>query len=683
MSRPAAARGLLAASGWALVAAVLTPVLLPPLPAYRTAVVGTAVLLFAAALAAPRGAFVLTVLAVTAAGASALAFGSREPAVAGPIVVAGYLAGASLKRVYEIGETPPRPPLLAVWRAFVAASAVAAAASIVVMRTSYLIARDVPPPRTVNVLGTDASEALLGVVAVLASLLVAAGVHGAAARMGADARGRRAIDTALAGAALLSGGVAVLQKVGGLPLWRAVRWQEWNRAQSTFTDPSAAGVAVALLIAPVLALATTGRKVTRLLALLGVPLLLVVLTDAGSRAGLVGTLTASGIYVLWGLARLAAGAAEGTRRRVASTVVTLAILSGLALAAALSWPNRGAVRSALIARLTAPLKKEPTPFETNRERLLLYAGAWEMFKEHPVVGIGLAGFRTELPNVAAEVLLRPVRATDHPPSLYLGTLAETGLAGALLLVLLLGGVVRGAGGALALNQLPPDEALPAAGAAAACIGLLVVFLFGSHVVYPEIAAYVGLLTARLPLRPDGRTARLLTALVPVFLAGALVLLLGGILARAWETRVPDEAFRRGEDAGVYARERDASGRAFRWTSSSATWRVAPPAAAGARTRPPAGWIVSLPVRNARPDGRTVALAVFWNDELRGRVALPPAGWKRLELAAAFPAASEAGPAAGVLRIAVSDSFRPARSEDRRLLGIETGVFPALTPELRP
>lgn len=682
MSRPAAAPGLLTTLGWALVAVVLTPMLLPPLPAYRTAVAGTALVLFATALAAPRVAFVLAVLSVTAAGVSAMVFGSTEPAMAGPIMVAGYLAGAALKRIYDVGDVAPRPPLLVAWRAFVAAAAVAAASSAVVARTSYLLARNVPPPRIVNVLGADASDALLGIVSVLASLLVAAGMHGATARLNADRRGRRAIDAALVAAALLAGGVAVLQKVGALPLWRSARWHEWNRAQSTFTDPSAAGVAVALLIAPMLARATTGGKAMRFFAIASVPLLLVILTDAGSRAGLIGTLTASGIYVLWGLARLAAGAGEGTRRRVVSTVATLAILSGLALAAALSWPNRGAVRSALIARIEAPLRKQPTPFETNRERLLLYEGAWEIFRDHPVVGIGLAGFRTELPNVAAEVLMRPVRATDHPPSFYLGTLAETGLAGVLLLVLLLGGIVRGAGRALALNDLPPDEALPAAGAAAACIGLLVVFLFGSHLVYPEIAAYVGLLTARLSLRPDGRTARLLTALVPVVLAGALVLLMGGILARAWETRTPEEAFRRSPDVGVFGEESD-SGRAFRWTTSSAAWRLTPPGPGGFRAQRPAGWLLSLAVRNARPDGKPVSLDVFWDDVLRGRVTLPTSGWKKLELSVAFRPEAEAATATGVLRIAVSDSFRPARREDRRLLGIETGALPTLAPEAGP
>ena len=91
------------------------------------------------------------------------------------------------------------------------------------------------------------------------------------------------------------------------------------------------------------------------------------------------------------------------------------------------------------------------------------------------------------------------------------------------------------------------DALRAAGAASAIAGLLAVFLFGAHLVYPEVAALFGVLTARLPLSPEGRTARLLSALMPAMLAGALVLLAGGALARAWETRGADAAFERADE----------------------------------------------------------------------------------------------------------------------------------------
>ena len=90
MKRPTPIPGLLACLGWLSAAVLLTPYLLPPRPAYRTAVAGAAFLLFAAALLAPRLAFVLAMGAVSVAGVSALLFGSPEPAMAGPIVLAGF-----------------------------------------------------------------------------------------------------------------------------------------------------------------------------------------------------------------------------------------------------------------------------------------------------------------------------------------------------------------------------------------------------------------------------------------------------------------------------------------------------------------------------------------------------------------------------------------------------------------
>jgi len=657
VSHPRPGPILLAACGWALLGAVLTPVLLPPIALYRTVVVATALVLFAAALAAPRTAFVLALLAVAGSGVSAFLFGGREPAWSGPILLSGYLAGSCLKRLYAVDGPPAPAPLLPAWRALAAAAAVSAAASFVALRTSFLLRAGVPPPRVVNVLGQDAATAFHDVLAVLASLLVAAGIYRAAARLGADSSGRRTIDTALVATALLAGGVALLQKVGTLPVWRAEPWGAWGRAQSVFTDPSAAGVAAALLLAPLLAYATTGSAPARLLAALGVALVLLILADAGSRAGLIGALTAGAVYVIWGVTRLVAGARGGRRWRVAWSVGGLAILAAAALAAALSWPNRGAVRSSLLARVEATLRPERTPSEGTPERLLLYEAAWSLFQKRPIAGIGLGGFRTEFPNVA-EKFGHPVRWTDHPPSFYLGTLAESGLAGGFLLLLLLLAVVRGAGRALFMVDASAAAALPAVGAAAALIGLLVVFLFGSHLVYPEIAALVGLLTARLPIRPDGRTARLFTGLLPVALAGVIALLAGGVARTAWATRTEEAAFRFSPVAGAWGVEREPDGRRFRWTGEAAAWRIA--------GEPGIARTLSLPVRNARPDRRPVNVAVSWNERPLGRVTLTADTWKRLILPVS---------GSGVLRLAVSETFRPARPDDTRRLGIEVGADP--------
>ena len=645
---------LAAALAWIAAAAVLVPILLPPNPAYRTALVGLSVVLFLAALAARRASFVAAVLATTLGGASALAFGAKEPAWGAPVVLAGYFAGSALRRIYEVEAPGASAPLLPAWHALAAALLVSAATAFFTLRTGYLLLRDVPPPRAANVLGLDAAQAFPAIVATLASIFVAAGFHRAAADLGREAAGRRVIEASLVAAALLAGGVALFQKTGLLPLLRAARWEHWGRAQGVFTDPSAAGVAAALLLAPLLARATTGTLTERILAVVGVPLLFLVVADAGSRAGLIGALTSATIYVVWGVTRLAAGVKGSRRRRLATSLGAVTIVGALAFAAALSWPNRGAVRSALIARIEATLGRSPTPAEGTPERLLLYEAAWTMFRERPLAGVGVGGFTTEFPNVAA-ALGSPVTWSDHPPSLYLGVLAESGLAGGLLLALLILALIRGCGRALSLADPSPASALPAAAAAAGLIGLLVVFLFGSHFVYPEIAAFAGILSAGLSFRPDGRTVRLLSGLVPVVLAGALVVLAGGALHAFGTTRGVEDAFRFSEFAGLHAVEHEPGGRPFRWTARAAAWRLHGTEGV-ART-------VALPVRNARPDGKRVTLAVFWNDRLLGHVPLPASSWKRLEVPAAGP---------GVLRLGISDTFRPVRSFDLRRLGIETG-----------
>ncbi|HEX2757769.1 MAG TPA: hypothetical protein VHP60_04635, partial [Thermoanaerobaculia bacterium] len=263
MSRAAAA--LLSCLGWGTLLAFTFPLVLPPFPGYRTAVALAALVLFGAALAAPKSAFVLAFSAATLGGVSALAFGASEPLNATPLVLFGYFAGASLKDLYDTRPPVRRPPLLLPLRAFAAVSAVSGAAAFVGLRTSYFLTRGVGPPFAVNVLGEDASQVLPGILGALLPLLVTAGMHRIAARLVAEARSA-VLDRALLASALLAGGVALLQKTGALPLLRSRRWAEWHRAQSTFTDPSAAGVAVALLIVPLLALAATGSVARRLLA---------------------------------------------------------------------------------------------------------------------------------------------------------------------------------------------------------------------------------------------------------------------------------------------------------------------------------------------------------------------------------------------------------------------------------
>ena len=661
MNRPSPVAGVFAFLGWIVLAVLCSVVLLPPLPPLRTAVWGASVLLFATAVLAPLRSLPIAGLAVAVSGVSSLAFGLSNPAVVAPIPLAAYLAGAALRSIYDLERPPARHGLTPLWRAFASVSAVSVLSAVVLARTAYLLVRDVPPPRVVNRLGLDAEQAVAGSVTVLSALFLAAGFHALGVRAGRDRRGARLADATLVVAAVSAGGTALLQKVGLLPHLRAAQWETWGRAQSTFTDPSAAGVGAALLLAPCLALVVSGGWPRRVAAGIGAAGLLVLLADAGSRGGFIGALVSVLVLVLWAATHALAGQKPGVRRRVALSAGTLAILVALAFGAALAWPTGSGGRSALLARLSDSFGKKEATTLGEPQRLLLYEGALALAREHPVTGSGLGTFRSRFPDAAHDFLGTEVSFTDHPPSLYLGILAETGLAGTAVFALLLAGLLPALGGALSFGGARSEESLRAAGAGAAVVGLLVVFLFGSHLVYGEIAAIAGLLTSRLPAPPEGRSARMLGHVLPVAVAGASVLLLGGALARGVETWGVDAAFAHAPVAGLWGEEREPDGRPFRWTSHAAAFRIDAPAG-----RPS---LLRLPVRNARPDGEAVGVRVFWNDRARGNVELPHGGWRVLRLDVDGP---------GVVRLVVDRTILPRARIDRRSLGVETGA-PAWTP----
>jgi O-antigen ligase len=652
---------VLAFAGWSALAASSSVVLLPTHPLLRTVVWAVALVLLCAAVVAPVRSlpFAGSVLAV--AGVSSLAFGLEHPAVVAPVPLAAYLAGSALRAIYDLDRPAARHALTPLWRAVAATSALSAVSAWVGLRTAYLLLRDVPPPRAVNRLGLDVGEALAGTLAVLAALFLAAGFHALGARVGRDARGARVLDATLVGVALAAGGTAVLQKAGVLAHLRAAHWERWGRAQATFTDPSAAGVAAALLLGPCLAIAASGRWPLRVAAGAGAAGLLVLIADAGSRGGFIGALVSFLVLVLWGATRAVAGQRPGVRRRIALSAGTLSILVALAFGAAIAWPTGPGSRSALVARISESFGKREAPALGEPERLLLYRGALALAREHPVTGRGLGSFRAEFPDAAHDLLGEKVSFTDHPPSLYLGVLAENGLAGAAAFVLLLVGLAPALGGALSFRAETTEESLRAAAAASAVVGMLVIFLFGSHLVYAEIAALVGLLTSRLPAPPEGRSARVLGHVLPVVVAGASVLLLGGAVARGVETWGADSAFAHGPTAGLWSPEKEPDGRPFRWTASRAALRIDAPE--GRRS------VLEIPVKNARPDGAPVALTLSWNDVRRGTLELPHGGWRAIRLPVSGP---------GVLLLEPDRTILPFSRTDGRRLGVETGV-----PVVRP
>ena len=225
MNRPNPLAGVVAAAGWVALSVFCSVVLLPPSLLLRTAVWGTALLLFAAALAAPLRSLPLAGLVLAVSGVSSLAFGLAHPAVVAPVPLAAYLAGAALRAIYDLERPPARNALTPLWRAVAAVSALSALSAFVGARTAYLLLREVPPPRAVNSLGVDAGQALAGTVAVGAALFLAAGFHALAVRAGRERRGARLLDVTVVLVALVAGGTALLQRLGALPHLRARIWE--------------------------------------------------------------------------------------------------------------------------------------------------------------------------------------------------------------------------------------------------------------------------------------------------------------------------------------------------------------------------------------------------------------------------------------------------------------------------
>ncbi len=640
-------RALAASVAWMAAAAVAMPFLLPPSPAYRTLVAGLAAVLFFLALALPRAAFVIALSCVACSGTAALAFGAPEPAGAGAVVAAGYLAGSAVRSIYDIDTSPFGLPLLPLWRSFLTVSCVSALSAVVCVQTSFLLSRGVPPPRIINGAGDDSGHALTAIVAALSSIAVAAGFHRAAGRLQRDGKGRRVIDGALMLLAILGGGVALFQKFDVLPYLRAERWREMGRVQSIFSDPSAAGVAAALLLVPVLSLVPVSSWKLRFLSVVTAVSLFGLIGDAGSRAGFMGALAGCGLFILALFIRYLGGESPGMKQRVVRAAGALLVLLGIGTALALSLPSAGTHGSVLLSRIEAMFAKDKVPRDGSGNRLQLYEGAFEIFREHPVAGSGLGTFRFEYPKTVTGKGF----PQDNPPSLYLGVLSEMGLAGGVILALLLLGIVRGSGGALTFDA--PRESLSEAAAASSIMALIVVFLFGSHLLYPEIAALMGVLTARLTIPEEGRTNKFLHSVTPVALAGVIVLLAGGVVARGQETWSPKSALEFSPSAGVFAVETEPDGRRFRWTGRAMVEAVSLPSPG----------LLSLAVSNPRPDGLAVDVEVSYDDVLRGHVSLKPGPWSRLQLPVR---------GSGVLRLRVSPVLRPSNRMDRRTLGIAIG-----------
>ncbi|MGH9469070.1 MAG: O-antigen ligase family protein [Terriglobia bacterium] len=209
---------------------------------------------------------------------------------------------------------------------------------------------------------------------------------------------------------------------------------------------------------------------------------------SGSRGGCI-ALAAESLLLVGAIAWRSSG---GEGRRHATAGLMLAI----ALAALLGWLSTGATarRLATLGGLAR------SPSVTLGQRLSLAHDALHLFRERPRAGTGLGSFAVAFPRVQSF----PSDAVyEHAHSDFLEALAETGVAGGLLIALALILFLRDAFGNLRA-KLACDAGWIRFGAAVGCCGLLVHSLADFNLHIPANAAWFAFLLG-VASCPEGNT----------------------------------------------------------------------------------------------------------------------------------------------------------------------------------
>jgi O-antigen ligase len=98
-----------------------------------------------------------------------------------------------------------------------------------------------------------------------------------------------------------------------------------------------------------------------------------------------------------------------------------------------------------ISTLTQFFSLQPSQVsdQSFRGRLSENTAAWQMFVDHPLLGVGIGNYRVNYQDYSRDIGLDPRRTSRTPASLYLELLSEQGAVGTLVFLSLLFIVVRG------------------------------------------------------------------------------------------------------------------------------------------------------------------------------------------------------------------------------------------------
>lgn len=177
--------------------------------------------------------------------------------------------------------------------------------------------------------------------------------------------------------------------------------------------------------------------VPRLLAALSAGRFRAVVGWGGAVVLNVSALVATQTRGAWLAAIVATVVLAGVRRRLAVVILPLVAVAAWVVSTA-DWAVMIRQRAVSVFRPEVGV----AGFESSVIRIGLAEAAWNMFKAHPLTGIGLKNFPTalplyapsELPVSVAMGIEQTLNAIEGPHNTYLSLLAETGIVGAVALI---------------------------------------------------------------------------------------------------------------------------------------------------------------------------------------------------------------------------------------------------------
>jgi len=231
-------------------------------------------------------------------------------------------------------------------------------------------------------------------------------------------------------------------------------WVEMNRINATLTDPNSLG-SYSLMIFPVfVGLIIFYKKwFVRLIIGLFLILFLINISFSGSRTAFIGLLVSIAIFIIIGLWKAIEKLNMRFRKparykKVLLWLFTLAILIVLIFSIlnfAPSLLEKTASYNILlervnlaVSRLNAALRNKDWSAigMVSRDRGVLWEQAVNMFKDHPISGVGVGAYVIELPNYYIKSNIAEYRMTlvDYCGNYYLQFLSELGLPGLILVL---------------------------------------------------------------------------------------------------------------------------------------------------------------------------------------------------------------------------------------------------------